>query len=209
MTLGVMALQIEAEEQVGTDTPRPRFEHQAQESEDPLSVSETPPSFHDASADASRIPVHGSSTPPTPSPAPRKTVSNALTLLRSLQPAISKILRGEKGVKVPLTALDVMKAIRMRPSAPAVVLANVTDEGNDNEPTAEGESLGAWFIDTACVDRSAELGESRTPEKQEKVGAEVMFVGLHDVPGGEVDETRQRLRDISGEPLFCTYSVLF
>ncbi len=47
---------------------------------------------------------------------------------------------------------------------------------------------------------------TRDLAKQEKVGAEVLFVG----PGRGADETRQRLRDICG-PYFalCKSSALF
>lgn len=45
---------------------------------------------------------------------PRKTVSTALALLASLSPRISRILDGERGVKVPLDVLDVLKTEKMR-----------------------------------------------------------------------------------------------
>ena len=43
-----------------------------------------------------------------------KTVSTALALLASLSPRISQILDGERGVKIPLDVLDVLKTEKMR-----------------------------------------------------------------------------------------------
>ena len=48
----------------------------------------------------------------------RRTVSTALALLASLSSQITEILNGEKGVKVPLEVLDVMKTEKMRTKVP-------------------------------------------------------------------------------------------
>ena len=157
MTLGVMALEPDAEEAASTGVSLSPSGLQAQEPGDPLksgtlslSLSETSPSSRDAAVNTSTIPTYdSSSTLTTLFPAPRKTVSTALALLRSLQPAISNILRGEMGVKVPLTALDVMKTIPMRPPTSTSVPANVADAGSNTQTSAEGESLGAGLVDPA------------------------------------------------------------
>ncbi|KJA17032.1 hypothetical protein HYPSUDRAFT_1046429 [Hypholoma sublateritium FD-334 SS-4] len=163
MTLGVMALELEAEEPAAADIPRSPSGFQVQESEDPLasatlslSVSETPLPSSDTPANTSRTPAQGSSAPQSPSPAPRKTVSTALSLLQSLQPTISTILRGEKGVKVPLTVLDVMKTIRMRPSTPASSLTHAAEEGDDEETAGEALIRGT---------RSHETGENEAMQR--------------------------------------------
>ncbi len=134
MTLGVMALEPEAEETANTDI-LPAPSGQAQEPEDlesntlSLSLSEIPPSSRNSTMNTNTIPTHKSALG-TPFAAPRKTVSTALALLQSLQPAISNILRGEMGVQVPLTALDVMKTIPMRLPTSNSVPANGSQRRN-------------------------------------------------------------------------------
>ncbi|KAF8147870.1 hypothetical protein B0H34DRAFT_738528 [Crassisporium funariophilum] len=101
------------------------------------------------------------SIPPSRSPEPsptfaKKTVSTALALLRSLQPAISLILDGEKGVKVPLDVLDVLKTERIR-------------RRHDVPPASDGAGGGAAS--------GASEGSGEREEREEKVGAGVLFVG--------------------------------
>lgn len=47
-----------------------------------------------------------------------KTPASALALLASLSPQISQILNGDKGVKVPLEVVDVLKTEKIRQGGP-------------------------------------------------------------------------------------------
>ncbi|KAF8175548.1 hypothetical protein BJ912DRAFT_1147050 [Pholiota molesta] len=161
MTLGVMALQKK---------PIPAA---AATVEDPAPLRPTAPRPQRVST-------------PEPAEGPR-TVTTALALLRSLQPQISAILDGSRGVQVPLEVLDVLKTTRI--TAPKARRDANADQHHDVDPPAAEDNE-----DAGSSQPEPELGVERV----DKVGAGVLFVGPKHVARADEDEDRRKLREVSG-----------
>jgi hypothetical protein len=196
MTLGVMALQkepiptaadaIEEQSRLPTTVPTPSTSN----------PTTGPASSHSSTPLPPELNASGVSPPPEPAEPPR-TVATALALLRSLQPQISAILDGSRGVQVPLEVLDVLKTTRiMAPKAWRDANAVPHHASDANAATQHASDPATAEDDQSTRDNHAEpVLES---EHVEKVGAGVLFVGPKHVARAEEDEDRRKLREVSG-----------
>jgi hypothetical protein len=215
MTLGVMALQKEhvptAADTVEDPAPlRPS----APSSSTPRPTAPRTSSTSDASPIPSELHEHDVSPPPEPAEPPR-TVTTALALLRSLQPQISAILDGSRGVQVPLEVLDVLKTTRITAPKPRRNTNAVAHPGSDTNavPHHASDANAVTHHDgdpPIAADDQSTSGNHAEPvpesEHVEKVGAGVLFVGPKHVARAEEDVERRKLREVSGTPYSPTFS---
>jgi hypothetical protein len=144
--------------------------------------------------------LHDSDMSPPPEPAePPRTVATALALLRSLQPQISAILDGSRGVQVPLEVLDVLKTTRITaPRARRETNAVAHHASDANAVTHHASDPPIAADDRSTSDNHVEPVQESESEHVEKVGAGVLFVGPKHVARAEEDEDRRKLREVSG-----------
>ena len=135
----------------------------------------------------------------------KKTVSSALYLLNSLKPRISEILQCDKGVKVPLEIMDVLKTQRMRLNTKGNKEVggdeNLKEEASGREPNCSGIS-----------EDGTRDGLESCNDIQEKeavgLGAGVLYIAP-DIKNQDVNEDLRKLIQVSGPShLLSTLNLL-
>jgi len=121
--------------------------------------------------------VEESTSPGTDTPTlPRKTITSALALLKSLKPTISDILSGSNGVEIPLEILHVFNTERMR------------------GPNTKPGTVSRPHIDDP---NSAVEKPSTCKEESTDVGAGVLFLGPRQ--GQPPNDDRRKLERVCGK----------
>ena len=129
---------------------------------------------------------------------PKKTVSSALYLLNSLKPRISEILQFDKGIKVPLEILHVLKTQKIR-----VNTKGNKGVGGDRKEEASGTKRDGIAED----ERRGDSGPYVIPEKK-AIGAGVLYIAP-EIKNQAVNIDLRKLIQVSGPShLLLTLNLL-
>ena len=119
---------------------------------------------------------------------PKKTVSSALYLLNSLKPRISEILQHDKGIRVPLEIMHVLKPQKMRLNA-----KGNKGVGGDRKEDASGGKRNEISEDG----RGDESGPCDDIQEKEAIGAGVLYIAP-EIQNQGVNEDLSKLNQVSG-----------
>ena len=146
MTLGVMALEQDDDTvEIPIAKPETIMEEPPLTQPQPLSLTAPPP-------------------PPPPGHSSKKTVLTALSQLNSLKPRISEILDCDKGVKIPLETMYVLKTEKMK------INMKKRRRGNeDKEVVSKGDRNEDGGRDDSKLAHNDDMDKK-------KVGANVLYV---------------------------------
>ena len=117
--------------------------------------------------DDSVVPTEAPETTTAQGHLPKKTVSSALYLLHSLKPRISEILQSDKGIKVPLEIMHVLKTQKM----PLNTKGNKGVGGN-----GKGEVSERKRNEISEDGRQGGSGPFNAIQGKEAIGAGVLYV---------------------------------
>ena len=130
---------------------------------------------------------------------PKKTVSSALYLLDSLKPRISEILQCDKGIKVPLEVMHVLKTEKMRLNT-----KENQGEGRDRKEEASGRKRNRISED----ERRGDSGPYNDMQEKEAIGAGVLYISP-EIKNQAVNTDLRKLIQVSGPlRLFSTLNLL-
>jgi hypothetical protein len=115
---------------------------------------------------------------------PKKTVSSALCLLNSLKPGISEILQFDKGIKVPLEIMHVLKTQKMRLNTKG----NKGVARKDRKEEAPGSSEDG---------RRGSSGPYDVIQEKEAIGAGVLYIAP-EIKNQDVNIDLCKLIQVSG-----------
>jgi hypothetical protein len=119
---------------------------------------------------------------------PRKTVSSALYLLNSLKPRISEILKCDKGIKVPLEVMHVLKTENMQLNT-----KGNQGGGGDWKEEASGRKRNGISEDV----RRGDSGSYNAIQEKEAIGACVLYIAP-EMKNQGVNTDLRKLIQVSG-----------
>ena len=123
----------------------------------------------------------------------KKTVSSALYLLNSLKPRISEILQCDKGIKVPLEVMHVLKTKKMR--------LNAKGNQGDRKEEASGRKRNGISEDG----RGGGLEPHNVMQEKEAIGAGVLYIAP-EIKNLGVNTDLRKLVQVSG-PLYLLLTL--
>ena len=119
---------------------------------------------------------------------PKKTVSSALYLLNSLKPRISEILQSDKGIKIPLEIMHVLKTQKMRLNT-----KGNKGVGGDRKEEESGRKPNGISEDG----RRGRSGPYNVIQEKEAIGAGVLYIAP-EIKNKGVNIDLRKLIQVSG-----------
>lgn len=130
---------------------------------------------------------------------PKKTVSSALYLLNSLKPRISEILQFDKGIKIPLEIMHVLKTEKMHLNTKGNQRG-----GGDRKEEASGRKRNEISEDG----RRGGSGPYNVIQQKEAIGAGVLYIAP-EIKNQSVNMDLRKLIQVTGlSHLLSTLNLL-